>query len=77
MNPLDDCIEHEASEHRLLTPVLADEKTRLVKEIGRLRVQLHQVQFLDKSEQRSEFLRNEIAYLTRRIDDLRRKPQLK
>lgn len=40
-----------------------NDKLRLVKEIGRLRVQLYQAKFEEKSKQRSEFLRNEINSL--------------
>ena len=57
------------------TPAKAsDQKSRLVREIGRLRIQLHQAQLMDKTQQRSEFLRCEIATLKGQIERLGVRP---
>lgn len=49
----------------------ATDKHRLIKEIGRLRLQLHQARFLDKAVERSEFLRGEIDDLSQQLSALR------
>ena len=46
-------------------------RNHLVKEIGRLRLQLHQALLMDKSQQRAEYLRGEIATLKNQINHLR------
>lgn len=70
-NPLDKCIAFDTSGQRLDTSGLVNDKARLVKEIGKLRVQLYSVKFMDKSEQQSEFLRQEIFALKLQISHLK------
>lgn len=64
-------IDYETVEKFSKTHEYANDKVRLIKEIGRLRVQLYQVKFLDNSEERSDFLRNEISTLKLQINNLR------
>lgn len=47
------------------------DRVKLIKEIGRLRVELHHVKFLDNSEKRSDFLRKEISTLKLQLNTLR------
>lgn len=55
--------------HRTTTSFNQD-RNNLVKEIGRLRLQLHQAKLMDNSQQRAEFLREEISTLKSQINRL-------
>ena len=56
------------------TPETAKDRTSLIKQIGRLRIQLHEMKFLGGPQEQSELLRKQIAILKDQIDALRKEP---
>lgn len=72
MNRLDNNNVPDASGRLFKTPKHSSDRARLIKQIGRLRIQLHEVKFLGEPQEQSEFLRKEIANLKDQIDSLRK-----
>jgi chaperonin cofactor prefoldin len=62
----------DASGRSFNTPERCTDRAGLIKQIGRLRIQLHELKFLGEPQERSEFLRKEISILKDQIDSLRK-----
>ena len=72
MNRIDSHIDTRPFNHSQQTKTSVNHtRNHLVKEIGRLRLQLHQVQLMDHSQQRAEYLRREITTIKNQTSTLK------